>query len=89
VSPSARCIRTRDDTGLASWLTEAEGCAVAEVSDFAARIRRDPAVIQAALDYPWSFGQVAGQINRLKPVKRGMYGRAGLPLLRRRFLLVS
>ncbi len=85
----ARLIRTRDDTGLAGWLADAERCEVAEVRDFAAGIRRDRAAVQAALDYAWSSGQVEGQINKLKLVKRGMYGRAGLPLLRRRFLLAS
>ncbi len=85
----ARLIRTRDNTGLAGWLAEAEACAVVEVRDFAAGIRRDQAAVQAALDHAWSSGQVEGQINRLKLVKRSMYGRAGLPLLRRRFLLAS
>ena len=85
----ARLIRTRDDTGLEGWLVDAERCEVAEVRDFAAGIRRDQAAVQAALDHAWSSGQVEGQINRLKLVKRGMYGRAGLPLLRRRFLLAS
>jgi len=85
----ARLIRTRDDTGLAAWLAEAEACAVSEVRDFAAGLRRDQAAVQAALDHAWSSGQVEGQINKLKLVKRSMYGRAGLPLLRRRFLLAS
>jgi len=85
----ARLIRTRDDTGLAGWLTQAEACEVAEVRDFAAGIRRDQAAVQAALDHAWSSGQVEGQINKLKLVKRSMYGRGGLPLLRRRFLLAS
>jgi transposase len=35
---------------------------------------------------PWSQGQVEGQINRLKALKRPMYGRASLDLLRRRVL---
>ena len=85
----ARLIRTRDDTGLEGWLVDAERCEVAEVRDFAAGIRRDQEAVQAALEYAWSSGQVEGQINRLKLVKRGMYARAGLPLLRRRFLLAS
>jgi len=85
----ARRIRTRDDTGLAAWLAEAEACAVIEVRDFAAGLRRDQPAVQAALDYAWSSGQVEGQINKLKLVKRSMYGRAELPLLRRRFLLAS
>jgi transposase len=37
----------------------------------------------------WSSGQTEGQINRLKTIKRAMYGRAGLDLLERRFLLAA
>jgi transposase len=42
--------------------------------------------VRAALELPWSNGQVEGQINRLKLLKRQMYGRAGLDLLERRAL---
>ncbi len=85
----ARLLRTRDDTGLESWLTAAEACDEAEVRAFAAGIRRDQAAVQAALAYAWSSGQVEGQVNRLKLVKRQAYGRAGFALLRRRYLLAS
>ncbi|MBV8614386.1 MAG: transposase, partial [Acetobacteraceae bacterium] len=37
----------------------------------------------------WSSGQTEGQINRLKALKRAMYGRAGVGLLERRFLLAA
>ena len=43
----------------------------------------------AAVDTSWSTGQVEGQINRLKTIKRQMYGRAGLELLRARVLPYS
>lgn len=43
--------------------------------------------MRAALESRWSNGQTEGQINRLKLVKRQMYGRAKLDLLRKRFLL--
>jgi transposase len=52
---------------------------------FADGIKDDKAV-EAALEEPWSNGQVEGQVNRLKLIKRQMYGRAGLELLRRRVL---
>jgi transposase len=39
------------------------------------------------LRLPWSNGPTEGHINRLKTLKRQMYGRAGWPLLKRRFLL--
>ncbi len=56
------------------------------LKDFAAGLRRDITAIQAALDLPWTTSPVEGQINRLKMLKRTMYGRAGFPLLRARVL---
>jgi transposase len=47
---------------------------------------RDAKAVTAAVNLPWSNGQVEGQIHRLKPVKRQMYGRANFNLLRRRVL---
>jgi len=45
--------------------------------------------VRAALTLAWSNGPVEGQINRLKTLKRQMYGRANLDLLERRFLLAA
>jgi transposase len=53
---------------------------------FAASLNRDFAAVQAALDLPWTTSPAEGQINRLKMIKRTMYGRAGFPLLRARVL---
>lgn len=56
------------------------------LADFGAGLRRDLAAVQAALDLPWTTSPAEGQINRLKMLKRTMYGRAGFPLLRARVL---
>jgi hypothetical protein len=45
-----------------------------------------PQAVRAALEYEWSDGQVEGQMHRLKLVKRQMYGRAKLDVLRARVL---
>jgi len=45
--------------------------------------------VMNALTYPWSNGRVHGCINKLKLLKRQMYGRAGIELLRRRFLAMG
>jgi len=82
----AGIIRTRAADDLSPWLCEAEHSAIRELREFAAGIRRDGAAVQAALDYAWSSGQVEGQVNRLKLIKRSMYGRADFELLRRRVL---
>jgi len=56
---------------------------------FAAGLEQDGAAVRAALTTPWSNGQAEGQVTRLKLLKRQMYGRAGLDLLRYRTLLAA
>jgi len=56
------------------------------LEEFAASLRRDLAAVQAALDLPWTTSPAEGQTNRLKMLKRTMYGRAGFPPLRARVL---
>ena len=69
-------------------MTEVLDAAIATPSkEFAASLRRDIGAVQAALDLPWTTSPVEGQINRLKMLKRTMYGRAGLQFLRRRVLI--
>ncbi len=69
------------------WMTKVQGPGVArELSGFAEGLKKDEAAVKAALSLEWSNGQVEGRINRLKLLKRQMYGRATFDLLRRRFL---
>ncbi|WP_425547885.1 transposase [Azospirillum formosense] len=75
--------------GLEAWLIEASSCGIAAVQTSAAGLEQDGAAVRAALRLPWSSGQAEGQINRLKLLKRQMYGRASLDLLRRRTLLAA
>ena len=56
----------------------------APLAGFAEGLRRDRAAVEAALSLPWSTGPVEGKITRLKLVKRSLYGRAGIGLLRQR-----
>ena len=53
---------------------------------FARTIRQDIEAVGNAVLEPWSNGQTEGQINKLKTLKRAMYGRAGIDLLRARML---
>jgi transposase len=80
-------VRKRQGRKLTSWLEQAEQSGVAELRGFARSLRLDGAAIRAMLRLPWSNGPTEGYINRLKTLKRQMYGRAGWPLLKRRFLL--
>ena len=54
---------------------------------FAQSLNDDYGTVQAGLTLDVSNGPTEGHINRLKMLKRQMFGRAGLDLLRRRFLL--
>jgi len=79
-----RIIRERDGAQLDQWLADVQASGVRELKQFAKSLRRDEAAVRGALDTVWSTGQVEGQINRLKLVKRTMYGRGSMELLRQR-----
>ncbi len=74
---------------LDAWLAEAGRCGVPTMETFAAGLTKDGDAIRAALTTPWSNGQTEGQVNRLKMLKRQMYGHASFDLLRRRVLLAA
>jgi transposase len=76
-----RCIEQLDP-----WLQQGERSGISEVVGFVQGLRRDHGAVKAALRYEWSQGPVEGHVNRLKTIKRQMYGRAGFTLLRRRVL---
>lgn len=81
--------RGESKTLLSDWLGRADASESGSVQSFAETLRTDSAAVQAALSTPWSNGPVEGQVNRLKTVKRSMYGRAGLALLRARVCVKS
>ena len=79
----ADLLRQNDPTGLTPWL---EAAAATDLGGFVTGLRQDEPAVRAAIVEPWSNGPVEGQINRLKLIKRSMYGRAGFDLLRQRVL---
>jgi transposase len=85
----AGLLRAREPGRLDAWLTRARGGPLPAFRGFAASLGADEAAVRAAATLPWSTGPVEGQINRLKTLKRQMYGRAKLDLLGRRFLLAA
>src|SRR5262249_13105225 len=82
----AALVRERRPEGLADWLTRAGSAVALEMRGLASSLRQDEAAVTAALREPWSNGPVEGQGNRLKVIKRQMYGRANFDLLRLRVL---
>jgi len=85
----ARAVLAREPERLDPWLARARDGPLPAFRGFAASLATDGAAVRAAATLPWSTGPVEGQINRLKTLKRQMYGRAKLDLLGRRFLLAA
>ncbi len=79
-------LRGRHPEMLDGWLEETLGSVSPELRGFAEGLYADHDAVRAALCENWSNGQVEGQINRLKLLKRQMYGRASFTLLKQRVL---
>jgi transposase len=72
---------------LEKWITIAS--TQPQLRSFTTGLRRDQDAVTAGLSLPWSSGVVEGHVNRIKMLKRQMYGRANPDLLRRRILLAD
>jgi transposase len=81
-----RLVRQRYNKALDPWLNAALESDITDLRQFAKSLVQDQVAVQAALSLPWSNGQTEGQVNRLKLIKRQMYGRAKFDLLKLRFL---
>lgn len=71
------------------WLEQCDMVNAAPVHNFALSLPQDYRAVRAALETPWSNGQTEGQVNRLKFIKRQMYGRANFDLLRLKVIYTS
>lgn len=72
---------------LTSWIAKAQATGILELSRLAKGLQKDFDAVCNALESPWSNGQTEGQVNRLKMIKRQMFGRAKFDLLKHRVLL--
>jgi len=72
---------------LEDWLTSVEADGQPELRSFANGIRRDQQAVTAGLALPYNSGTMEGNVNKIKMIKRQMFGRAGFPLLRKRVIL--
>ena len=81
-------IRTRDPEHarerLGGWMADAERSAIPELTAFVTKLRQGVEAVVAGLILPYSQGQTEGRVNKLKLIKRSMYGRANFDLLRQR-----
>lgn len=81
-----RMIKEGKAEALEPWLEETMSSEVGELKSFARSLKRDYGAVRAGLTQDWRQGQVEGQVNKLKLVKRQMFGRAKFDLLRARVL---
>ncbi|MFK0258444.1 transposase [Streptomyces sp. NPDC090445] len=87
ISEFAEMMSTLAGEQLPTWITNATAAALPGTSTFAAGLETDLAAVTAGMTTHWHSGPVEGAANRIKMLKRQMFGRAGFPLLRQRVLL--
>ena len=87
VSEFAEILTGRHGERLDDWIAAADASDLPDLHSFATGLKRDHDAVRNGLTLPWSSGAVEGNVNRLKMLKRQMYGRAGFALLRKRVLL--
>lgn len=81
-------LAARKGEELDDWIKQVEATEGAPFKGFLHGLRRDEAAVRNAFTSSWSNGQTEGQVNRLKCIKRQMFGRAKFDLLKARVLNV-
>jgi transposase len=77
-------VRHRKEDRLDGWLETVKTSAIPALISFANGLQKDLSAVRNTLRYMWSNGLTEAQVNRLKFIKRSMYGRANVDLLRKR-----
>lgn len=83
----AEILTTRTGERLGDWIIAVRAADQPHLHPFASSLERDWDAVVQGLTSRWNSGPAEGRVNRIKMLKRQMYGRAGLPLLRKRVLL--
>ncbi|MBV9382999.1 MAG: ISL3 family transposase [Streptosporangiaceae bacterium] len=89
VTEFAKILTGLHSSRLDDWLTAVEADDQPDLHSFARGIRHDHDAVLNGLTFTWNSGVVEGTVNRIKMIKRQMYGRASFPLLRKRVLLAT
>jgi len=84
-----RLVRERRGRELDEWVADVHNTGPPELRGFSRNLRRDWDAVHAGLTQRWSSGSVEGNVNKLKVIKRQMFGRARFDLLRKRVLLAN
>ncbi|MGC0420007.1 transposase [Embleya sp. AB8] len=77
----------RSGSGLPTWIDAVDASRLPGLTGFALHLLRDFDAVTAGLTLEWNSGSVEGAVNRIKKIKRQLYGRAGFTLLRKMILL--
>jgi transposase len=85
----AQMLTDRHGDRLDAWMNAVEADDQPQLHRFVTGLRRDYDAVRNGLTLPHSSGVVEGNVNRIKMIKRQMYGRAGFDLLRKRILLAT
>lgn len=85
----ATMLTDRRGEELPAWLDAVRRDNLPSLHTLAAGIDRDRDAVIAGLTLHWNSGVVEGHVNRIKMLKRQMFGRAGFHLLRKRVLLAE
>jgi transposase len=79
----------KQGTRLKKWIKLAQGAGIKEIASFATGLLTDYSSIENSISLQWSNGPLEGNVNKLKTIKRQMYGRASFELLKKRLLLAQ
>ncbi|WP_369776576.1 transposase [Streptomyces sp. R33] len=85
----AEILSTRTGQHLKDWAVSARAEELPNLRSFATGLEKDWEAVVQGLTTHWNSGPVEGRVNHIKMVKRQMFGRAKLPLLRKRVLLTA
>lgn len=82
-------MRQRDVPGFQRWLSDCLSSEIVDLVSFAQGLQRDQAAVEAGIGSRLSNGQTEGRVNKLKLIKRQLYGRGSFEFLRKKVLLAG
>ncbi len=82
-----RMMKEKEESNLDNWIESAVNSNIKEIQSFATRLKSDYNAVKNAIALSWSNGSVEGNVNKLKTIKRQMYGRGSFQLLKKRLIL--
>ena len=84
-----KLMKNQEHAKLEKWLEQPESLDIMELNSFAKGIRRDKAAVKNAIEYHYNNGLAEGFINKLKVIKRIMYGKCRFETLKNKSLLIQ